>query len=113
MCYLEDIYHSRCGHWTDEPRVYYKCAAASVPGYTKQCWSRHTTGSAAEDSICRKCQPSVEKKAVPKGTWCSVSQDECGKMIVIVRSEARTSNGHSLFRRPSGSNNLRDGDQEE
>src|SRR4051812_35193042 len=52
MCYVEDIYHSQCGHWGQTARTYHRCASAGseqVCSYNKKC------GSAQEDSLCKIC----------------------------------------------------------
>lgn len=53
MCYLEDVFHGQCGHWSEEARVYHRCAAAGSQPY---CFNKKTCGSLNEDSLCAKCK---------------------------------------------------------
>ncbi|RVX69257.1 hypothetical protein B0A52_07233 [Exophiala mesophila] len=48
MCYLEDVFHGQCGHWSEEARVYHRCAAA---GTQPLCFNKKTCGSLNEDSL--------------------------------------------------------------
>lgn len=73
MCYLEDIYHAKCNHWSAQPRIYHKCAAASQPDNHYSCSAKKTTGSKREDSFCKKCEFDPEKAFKGQGMWLSVT----------------------------------------
>jgi len=87
MCYVEDVYHTKCNHWAAERRTYHKCPAANVPGYRTECFNRKRCGSAQDDSWCKRCRFDVDKE---KGTWLSVFRDkDTQKMAIIVRRSNR------------------------
>lgn len=55
MCYLEDTYHTPCGHWGLK-RNYMPCAAAqSHEGLTQGCWNSTTDGTATLSTRCPNC----------------------------------------------------------
>lgn len=66
MCYLEDVFHSRCGHWAEQARVYHTCAAAGPQVY---CSNKKKCGSVNEDSLCRLCRTCDKNVASNQGKW--------------------------------------------
>ena len=95
MCYVEDIYHSECGHWSAEPRVYHRCAAAAaIPGCVTACFDRKTAGASSEDSLCKRCQLDLANIAQKQGTWLSIFDEKDGvgmtKLRVVIRPRTGT-----------------------
>jgi hypothetical protein len=99
MCYLEDVFHSGCGHW-GSARVYHKCPNTGRIGWERGCWSRQTTGSISIDSSCNRCRFDPEKFTTP-GTYLSVSQNKSGRMQVVVRRKSGTTRQY-VSKSPSG-----------
>jgi hypothetical protein len=99
MCYLEDVFHSVCGHW-GSARVYHKCPNADRVGWERGCWSRQTTGSISINSSCDRCRFDLEKFTT-SGTYLSVSQNKSGRMQVVVRRKSETTQQY-VWKSPSG-----------
>jgi hypothetical protein len=99
MCYLDDVFHSACGHW-GSARVYHKCPNTDRVGWERGCWSRQTTGSISINSSCDRCQFNSQKFTTP-GTYLSVSQNKSGRMQVVVRRKSGTTRQY-VWKRPSG-----------
>jgi hypothetical protein len=99
MCYLEDVFHSVCGHW-GSAQVYDKCPNIDRVGWERGCWSRQTTGSISINSSCDRCHFDPEKFATP-GTCLSVSQNKSGKMQVVICRKSGTIRQY-VSKSPSG-----------
>lgn len=50
MCFQEDTYHSRCGHW--RRKMYWKCSKTPARRWPARCWETITTGSVREENQC-------------------------------------------------------------
>lgn len=100
MCYVEDIYHSRCGHWASQPQVYHQCAridkdTASPLSRTddsrsssRTCYNRKTCGSRSEDSVCIRCVAATRSE-LHRGTCMSV-YSQGGRTKVLQSQEFAT-----------------------
>ena len=96
MCYVEDVYHARCGHWSNVPQVYHQCARvdsrrtsetsernnSTVSGQT--CYNRKTCGSRSEDSTCKRCV-AADREKLQRGTCMSVYS--AGGRMKVLRSD--------------------------
>lgn len=56
MCYVEDVYHTRCSHWADQPRLYHACPSALGTGHPVRCFNEKKYGAAQDDSLCQRCK---------------------------------------------------------
>ena len=84
MCYLEDVYHMKCSHWSDKPRTYHICAAGANQS---QCFNKKKCGAVQDDSFCKRCllrAKEVEGKE-NKGMWISLSSDSKTNRVVVKR----------------------------
>jgi hypothetical protein len=99
MCYLEDVFHSVCGHW-GSARVYHKCPNTDRVGWERGCWSRQTTGSTSINSSCDRCRCDPEKFAA-QSTYLSVSQNKSGRMQAVLCRKGGTTL-QSIWKSPSG-----------
>lgn len=58
MCFIQEPYHSMCGHWAKYPEFVPggKCAIAeNVPGWSKGCENAVSYGMATRHSLCPRC----------------------------------------------------------
>ena len=87
MCYLEDVYHTKCNHWSDEPRTYHMCAAG---GNRKDCFNKKKYGAVEDDSFCKRCLlHSKDIHGKETGTWMTVYSDrETNRVVVKVRCKS-------------------------
>lgn len=90
MCYVEDIFHIKCSHWAEKPRIYHRCAAADPTDATLSCFNKKTCGSAQENSLCQKCTTIWIHKLEQGASAISVGQDcQSGKTVVIKEKKPR------------------------
>lgn len=89
MCQTEDVYHTRCGHWSDKPQVHQPCVRmrdqpeSSSRSYSRRapsprpCHASQKSRSRTDrENKCPKCRIDVDKIASKQsGMWFSVSQD--------------------------------------
>ena len=104
MCYVEDIFHTRCNHWAEKPRVFHRCAAAEADHPGSCCSNKKTCGSAEEDSLCRKCASIWLHKLGSGTSVLSVGQDHKTGRVVVIKGEKPASQHKPEVqeRRPSG-----------
>ena len=92
MCYVEDVYHTRCGHWADKPRLYHSCAAANVTGPQKQCFNEKKCGSVQDDSYCQRCIIHADMTAGRNAGAC----------MTVVQNEQRSEEVQRPTAQPTG-----------
>lgn len=108
MCYLEDIYHTKCGHWSDRPRTYHRCPsgpAFSASEPPSPCYNRKSCGSRSEDSHCKRCRFMESGPPKIRGTYFSVSRNlQSGRLQVLIPTGqfAKASDRSSSTAMPSG-----------
>jgi hypothetical protein len=91
MCYIEDIYHSQCGHWSSKPQIYHHCSRGDKNLTTNEnnaiigrtCYNRKTCGSREEDSRCKQCKL-ADREKLQRGTCMSVFTE--GDRIKVLRT---------------------------
>jgi hypothetical protein len=113
MCYVEDVFHARCGHWATQPHVYHQCSRvekslspeANNAAIGRTCYNQKTCGSCEEDSVCKRCV-AADREKLQRGTCMSVFREE-GKMKVLRTEEferrmekGKKSNGETGLRTP-------------
>jgi hypothetical protein len=90
MCYVEDVYHSQCGHWASQPQIYHRCSRVDKALTTienkaiigRTCYNRKTCGSREEESRCKRCKLADGEK-LQRGTCMSVFT-EGGRIKVLM-----------------------------
>lgn len=89
MCILQDVYHAKCGHWADRPRIKRSCAAArehriggdiqsssSGMRITQPCTNSKTDGFFEDrNDKCSKCRMNLDGICSKAGTWLSCGID--------------------------------------
>lgn len=92
MCYVEDVFHARCGHWASQPHVYHQCSRVDKALSPQQnnanigrtCYNQKTCGSREENSVCKRCV-AADCEKLQRGTCMSVFSR--GDRIKVLRTE--------------------------
>lgn len=91
MCYLEDVYHTKCGHWSDVPRIYHRCAAGTLTQSGVSCFNRKSCGSSSEDTHCKRCRLDMSSTVNQRGMYMSVTRDPQRNCVKVVMGNSKNS----------------------
>lgn len=127
MCYVEDVFYTRCGHWASKPRIAHACICAKYvkrPSYNSRnlhpflrrfemlpydCQHKQSRGSVLdEERICDQCIARESGRRASErqvGMWLSVTSNRQGSWVEIDHNPALTDQtlGISVNRRRHGS----------
>lgn len=127
MCYVEDVFHARCGHWSSKPRISHACICARYverPAYNSRnlhhflrryvtvpydCKHKQSRGSVLdEETICDQCIARESGRRASErqvGMWLSVYTNSDGSWVETDRDLDLTERmlRRSMSRRRQGS----------